>query len=132
MVSTNELRVALTVDDFDAAVDFYRQVLGAELSARWDQPRGSGGVFVIPRATLEILDREMAEAVDDFEVGRRVSGEVRLALGVEDAASTLAAAETAGAQVLGRTRTAPWGDDVARAVSPDGMQLTLFSSDKLH
>ncbi len=127
MVRTNELRVALTVDDFEATVEFYRQVLGAELSARWEQPQGNGGVFVVPRATLEILDREMAAAVDDFEVGRRVSGEVRLALGVEDAASTLAAAEAAGAAVLGPPRTAPWGDTVARAASPDGMQLTLFS-----
>lgn len=127
MARTTELRVALTTADYDAAVAFYAQVLGVELSAEWDQPRGRGGVFVLPRATLEILDEEMAAGVDAFEVGRRVSGEVRLAIGVADAEATTAEAEAAGALVLGRPRSAPWGDLVARVVSPEGMQLTLFS-----
>ena len=62
MVDTRELRVALAVDDFDAAVQSYAALLGTELSARWDQPRGRGGIFRLPQATLEILDGEMAAA----------------------------------------------------------------------
>lgn len=126
-VETRELRIALTVDDFEAAVAFYSGLLGLELTARWDKPAGNGGVFRLPRATLEILDPEMAEGVDTFEVGSRVSGPVRLALGVVDVEATTAAARTVGAQVLGGPKPAPWGDEVARVVSPDGMQLTLFS-----
>jgi len=73
-VDTHELRIALTVDDLDQAVAFYGKVLGRELAAQWDQPRGKGGVFVVAKATLEILHAEMAGGVDDFEVGHRVSG----------------------------------------------------------
>jgi lactoylglutathione lyase len=82
----------------------------------------------VPEATLEILDREMAAGVDDFEVGRWVSGGVRLALGVADARETAAEAEAAGARTLGAPQVAPWGDTVARVESPEGMQLTLFST----
>ena len=126
-VDTHELRIALTVDDFDQAVAFYGKVLGRELAAQWDQPRGKGGVFVVAKATLEILDAEMAAGVDDFEVGHRVSGRVRLALGVGDTDATMAAATSAGARALGGPKLAPWGDSVARIESPDGMLLTLFA-----
>lgn len=81
------------------------------------------------RVALEILDEEMAAGVDEFEVGRRVSGVVRLALGVADADETMAAALAAGARRLGDTRVAPWGDRLGRVESPAGMQLTLFSGE---
>lgn len=126
-VETHELRIALTVDDFQAAVAFYSAVLGQQLSRQWDQPAGKGGVFVVPKATLEVLDREMAAGVDDFEVGSHVSGPVRLALGVTNTNATVAAAVVAGAELVGPAQTAPWGDTVARVASPDGMQLTLFT-----
>lgn len=127
MIKTNELRVALTVDDFDAAVEFYRRVLGLELSARWTEPAGNVGVFALPRATLELLDAEAAAAVDAAEVGQRVSGPVRLALGVVDADATHAAAIEAGARLMGAVQQAPWGDRVGRVESPEGLQLTLFA-----
>ncbi len=127
MVETKELRVALTVEDFEAAVEFYGRVLGLALAAHWTQPAGNVGVFSIPRASLEILDAEAAAGVDDFEVGRRVSGQVRLALGVADAADTYAAAAGAGARHMGEVKVAPWGDRVGRVESPEGLQLTLFS-----
>jgi lactoylglutathione lyase len=126
-VETRELRIALTVEDFDAAVAFYGAVLGQELDTRWDQPAGNGGVFVVPRATLEILDAEMAAGVDEFEVGRPVSGPVRLAIGVADTPDSMAAALSAGADALGGPKASPWGDRVGRVETPDGMQLTLFS-----
>lgn len=126
-VETQELRIALTVDDWEAAISFYRAVLGRDLAAHWTQPAGNVGVFEVPRATLEVLDAEAAAGVDEFEAGQRVSGKVRLALGVADAVATTAAAEAAGARPLGGPKLAPWGDQVARVESPDGMQLTLFS-----
>jgi predicted enzyme related to lactoylglutathione lyase len=119
-VPTRESRIALTVDGFDAAAAFYGQVLGLELAARWDQPAGNGGIFEIERATLEILDGRMAEGVDDLEVGRRVSGPVRIALGVTSVDATTKAATDAGAELLGPVQDLPWGDRVARVVSPHG------------
>ena len=126
MSETRELRVALTVDDFEHAVEFYRRVLGVGLSARWTEPAGNVGVFTLPRATLELLDAEAAAGVDAAEVGRRVSGPVRLALEVADARASQAAAIEAGAQLMGEVRRAAWGDRVGRVESPEGMQLTLF------
>ena len=126
MTRTRELRVALTVDDFDGAIEFYRRVLGVELSARWTEPAGNVGVFSLPKATLEILDQEAAAGVDQAEAGARVSGAVRLALGVEDAAAAHSAAIEAGGRLVGDLRRAPWGDRVGRVESPQGMQLTLF------
>jgi catechol 2,3-dioxygenase-like lactoylglutathione lyase family enzyme len=107
-VETHELRIALTVDDFEAAVAFYGALLGLDLAMQWDQPAGKGGVFVVPKATLEILDREMAAGVDDFEVGSLVSGPVRLALGVADTDATIAASVAAGARLVGPAQSAPW------------------------
>jgi uncharacterized glyoxalase superfamily protein PhnB len=127
MTSTRELRLALTVEDFEAAVEFYRRVLGVELSARWTEPSGNVGVFSLPRATLEILDAEAAAGVDAVEVGRRVSGPVRLALGVADADAVHTTALAAGARLMGEVRTASWGDRVGRVETPQGLQLTLFS-----
>ena len=37
-----ELRVALTVNDFDAAVAFYRDALGLQEVLSWDSPHGRG------------------------------------------------------------------------------------------
>ena len=126
MIETHELRVALTVDDFERAVDFYRGVLGVGLSAHWTEPAGNVGVFSLPRETLELLDAEAAAGVDAAEVGRRVSGPVRLALGVADASASQAAAIEAGGRLMGEVRQATWGDRVGRVESPEGMQLTLF------
>jgi predicted enzyme related to lactoylglutathione lyase len=126
-VETHELRIALTVDDWEAAVEFYRAVLGQDLAAHWTQPAGNVGVFDVSRATLEILDQQAAAGVDALEAGRRVAGPVRLALGVADSDATTAAAEAAGAVVIGAPKLAPWGDRVARVEAPHGMLLTLFS-----
>ena len=40
-----ELRVALTVDDYEQAVAFYRDVLGLPVVFEWDAPEGSGAVL---------------------------------------------------------------------------------------
>src|SRR5438034_5818794 len=84
MSNVTELRVALTVEDFDQAVAFYRDALGLEQIADWSSATGRVVVLEAGRATLELFDRAQAESVDAIEAGRRVSGTVRLALQVED------------------------------------------------
>jgi lactoylglutathione lyase len=127
MAGVTELRIALTVQDFDQALAFYRDALGLEQIADWSS--GTGRVIVLDagRATLELLDEAQAETVDAIEAGRRVSGAVRLAVqvaGSEDLAARLVAA--GGAHVAPPVLT-PWGDRNARVQAPDGMQLTLFT-----
>jgi methylmalonyl-CoA/ethylmalonyl-CoA epimerase len=123
----SELRVALTVADFDAAVAFYRDVLGLEQLADWSSEDGRVVVLAAGRATLELFDEAQARAVDAVEAGRRVSGAVRLALEVPDSEEAARRLVAAGAERVAPPVTTPWGDRNARVRAPDGMQLTLFT-----
>src|SRR6478752_8301080 len=83
-----ELRVVLTVPDFDEAVAFYRDALGFEQLADWSGEDGRVILLDAGRATLELFDERQAESVDRIEAGKRVSGPVRLAIEVEDLDAT--------------------------------------------
>ena len=121
-----ELRVALTVDDFEAALAFYRDTLGLTLLEAWSD---DGRVVLLDagRATLELLDARHAAAVDEIEVGRRVAGPVRLALEVEDSAAMSERLQEAGATHIAGPVVTPWRHSNVRLEAPDGMQLTLFT-----
>jgi methylmalonyl-CoA/ethylmalonyl-CoA epimerase len=123
-----ELRVALTVADFDEAVAFYRDALGLAQLADWSSETGRIVLLTGGRATLELLDEAQAETVDEIEAGRRVSGTVRLALEVADSEAAARRLVAAGAEQLAPPVTTPWGDRNVRLRAPDGMQLTLFAS----
>ena len=128
MANVTELRVALTVEDFDRAVAFYRDALGLEQIADWSSDTGRVVVLEAGRATLELFDSAQAESVDAIEAGRRVSGTVRLALQVGDSAEVAARLVAVGAERVAEPVTTPWGDRNARVKAPDGMQLTLFTT----
>ncbi len=128
MAEVHELRVALTVPDFDEALAFYRDSLGLEQIADWSSGDGRVVVLAAGRATLELFDEQQAETVDRIEAGRRISGTVRLALEVTDSESTARRLVAAGAEEVAPPVTTPWGDRNARLQAPDGMQLTLFMS----
>lgn len=122
-----ELRFAYTVENYDEAVRFYRDVLGLHVIQEWDEPTGSGAILDAGRATLELLSVSQSELVDRVEVGELVSGPVRLALEVEDSDETAKALASAGAQKIGGPVITPWSHKNVRLRAPDGMQLTLFS-----
>jgi catechol 2,3-dioxygenase-like lactoylglutathione lyase family enzyme len=128
MGNVTELRVALTVEDFDQALAFYRDALGLEQIADWSSATGRVVVLEAGRATLELFDSAQAESVDAIEAGRRVSGTVRFALEVEDSEDMAERLVAAGAARVAPPVTTPWGDRNARVQAPDGMQLTLFST----
>ena len=127
MAAPTEFRVVLTVPDFDRAVAFYRDALGLEQVADWSGENGRVVLLEAGRATLELFDESQAAYVDEVEAGRRVSGPVRLAVGVTDSEETARRLAAAGAEEVAAPVTAPWGDRNARVQAPDGMQLTLFS-----
>ena len=122
-----ELRVVLTVPDFDEAVAFYRDALGLEQIADWSGEDGRVILLEAGRATIELFDERQAESVDRIEAGRRVSGPVRLAWEVEDIDSATQRLVAAGAKAEAPPVVPPWGGRNARLRTPDGMQLTLFS-----
>jgi catechol 2,3-dioxygenase-like lactoylglutathione lyase family enzyme len=121
------LRVVLTVPDFDKAVAFYRDVLGLEQLADWSGGDGRVILLDVGHATLELFDERQAESVDRIEAGRRVSGPVRLALEVEDPDGNAQRLVLAGATAEAPPVVPPWGGRNVRLRTPDGMQLTLFS-----
>ena len=124
-----ELRVALTVADFDEALRFYRDALGLEQLADWSSETGRVILLGAGRATLELLDESQAETVDAIEAGTRVSGSVRLALEVANSDETARRLVNAGGEQVAPAVTTPWGDRNARVRAADGMQLTLFTVD---
>ncbi|HEY3550748.1 MAG TPA: VOC family protein [Gaiellaceae bacterium] len=120
------LRVVLTVPDFDEAVGFYRDAVGLEQLADWSGEDGRVILLDVGHATLELFDERQAESVDRIEAGRRVSGQVRLALEVEDVDATAQHLVGAGATAEAAPVVPPWGGRNARLRTPDGLQLTLF------
>ena len=122
-----DLRIVLTVPDFDRAVAFYRDTLGLEQLADWSGEDGRVILLEAGRATIELFDQRQAESVDRIEAGRRVSGPVRLALEVDDLDATAQRLIAAGAEAVAEPVVPPWGGRNARLRTPDGLQLTLFS-----
>lgn len=124
----HELRVAVTAPDHEAAVAFYRDVVGMSQLADWTSSDGKVVVLDGGRATLELIDEAQAGYVDANEVGRRIAGQIRLALEVDDAASLAERMRTNGAVLLGKGPVdTPWGDRNVRLSAPAELQLTLFT-----
>jgi methylmalonyl-CoA/ethylmalonyl-CoA epimerase len=129
MTGVTELRVTLTVEDFDQALAFYRDALGLEQVADWSSESGRVVALDAGRATLELFDQAQAESVDAIEAGRRVSGTVRFAIRVADSEGMARRLVAAGAAQVAPPVITPWGDRNARVQAPDGMQLTLFTAE---
>jgi len=127
MANVTELRVALTVKDFDQALTFYRDTLGLEQLADWSSETGRVVVLGAGQATLELLDHAQAETVDAIEAGRRIAGTVRLAMNVADSQEIAQRLVAAGAVQVAPPVMTPWGDRNARVQTPEGVQLTLFT-----
>jgi lactoylglutathione lyase len=123
-----EMRLVVTVDDYDAALRFYRDALGLrELGTFAD---GGGRVAILDggRATLELSDRAHAEHIDRLEVGRRVAGHIRVAFAVTDARGATHALVGAGARLVAAPVETPWRSLNSRLEAPGNLQLTLFEA----
>ena len=121
-----ELRLALTVERYEEAVAFYRDLLGLPVLESFEGP-GGGVVLDAGRATLELLSVGQAELVDEIEVGSRVAGPVRVALEVADSAELASRLAAGGAEPLADPVVTPWSHRNVRLRAPDGLQLTLFT-----
>jgi NAD(P)-dependent dehydrogenase (short-subunit alcohol dehydrogenase family) len=127
-----ELRVALTVDNFETARKLYQDGLQLPTVKAWDTPEGRGIVLDAGRGTIELLDHADSAYTDEVEAGRRISGQVRLALEVSDIVEAARGLEQSGAMVVHPPVQTSWGSPSQRlqASEPEGMQLTLFQLPK--
>ena len=128
MLPVLELRVAITTEDFERLANFYRQGLGLEPAQAWPGDQGRALVFDLGRATLEVFDEKQAQTVDQIEVGRRISGQVRFALQVPDLEAATERLIAHGATRVHPPVDTPWGDRNVRFQDPDGMQITLYQA----
>ncbi|HKO75245.1 MAG TPA: VOC family protein [Gaiellaceae bacterium] len=127
MGPVRELRVAVTAENYEEALAFYRDALGLPVVESWENEGGSGAILDAGRATLEVLSRSQVDYLDEIEAGGTPSGPVRFALEVEDSVASAEVLEAAGAERLGGPVVTPWQHRNVRLRAPDGMQLTLFT-----
>lgn len=121
-----ELRVAITTEDYERLARFYSDGFGLEPDQFWSSDQGRSLVLNMGQATLEVFDEKQAETIDEIEVGRRVSGQIRFAIQVPDLEATMERALAHGATEVHPPVVTPWGDYNARLEDPDGLQITLF------
>ncbi len=121
-----EMRIALTVKDYEKSVKFYCEGLGIEPAAIWNNGDGKALMLNMGNATFEVFDENQAKLIDDMEAGKRVSGQVRFALQVPDLESAMKRLIEHGAILVHEPIMTPWGDYNVRLQDPDGMQITLY------
>jgi uncharacterized glyoxalase superfamily protein PhnB len=122
------MRLVVETPDYDEALAFYRDVLGApeELTVH-----GENGekvtILDVGRATLELSNPAQVEYIDEVEVGRRrVSPRLRVAFEVADAEAVTNDLVAAGAELVAPPTRTPWNSLNARLEAPASLQLTVF------
>jgi uncharacterized glyoxalase superfamily protein PhnB len=122
-----QMRLVVEAADYDGAVAFYRDVLGA---AEEVVVHGDGGekvtILDVGRATLEISNPAQVAMIDDVEVGRRVSPRLRVAFEVTDAGGVTVELVEGGAELIAAPTVTPWNSLNARLSAPAGLQITVF------
>jgi catechol 2,3-dioxygenase-like lactoylglutathione lyase family enzyme len=122
-MSVRQLRLVVAAEDYAAAVEFYRDVLG--LPER-EAIAGPGGAHVTildaGRATLELANPAQRAYIDEVEVGRSVAPRLRVAFEVDD----VRAVPTTGAVQVAPPTVTPWNSLNSRLDAPGGLQITLF------
>jgi predicted enzyme related to lactoylglutathione lyase len=122
-----QLRVVVEAEDFDAALRFYRDVLGLTEQAAFEG-EGEARVAILDagRATLELANPAQKRMIDAVEVGRDVAPRIRLAFEVADTSTATRDLVAAGATVVAEPTETPWRSLNSRLDAPAGLQITLF------
>jgi catechol 2,3-dioxygenase-like lactoylglutathione lyase family enzyme len=122
-----QLRVVVEVDDFDAAVAFYRDELGMPEEFMLDSGDDARVIALqAGRATLELVTPNQRRLIDQLEVGRNVSPRIRIALEVADVDTTTTRMIDAGAEQVAQPTETPWRSRNSRLDAPGPVHLTLF------
>ncbi len=122
-----QLRLVVEADDHEAAVAFYRDVLGLPEEAAFEGEDGARVVILdAGRATLELANPAQKRMIDEVEVGRQVSPRMRVAFEVADAAETTDRLVAGGADLVASPTETPWRSLNARLDAPAGLHVTVF------
>lgn len=127
-----QLRLVLETDDLDAALAFYRDVVGLPEREAYSEEDGARvHILEVPSATLELANPQQVRFIDRSEAGREGVSHpypltVRVALEVPDAAAASADWVAGGATQVAPPVETPWRSLNARLEAPGGMQITAF------
>jgi uncharacterized glyoxalase superfamily protein PhnB len=123
-----QLRLIIETDDFDEAVQFYRDVLGMS-----EQPAfatiGDDRVSILHAgiATIELATPTHVRNIDAIERAPMTEGPtLRIALEVEDTERAVISASEYGAETLAPPTRTPYQTVNARVQGPAGWQVTFF------
>jgi predicted enzyme related to lactoylglutathione lyase len=131
-MTVSQLRLVLETDDLDAALAFYRDVVGLrEREAYAEEDGARVHILEIPSATLELANPQQVRFIDRSETGRegvahRYPLTVRVAFEVADADAAAEDWVAGGAQQVAPPTETPWRSRNARFEAPGGMQITAF------
>lgn len=125
--AVRQLRVVVEAEDYDAAVAFFRDVLGMTEQAAISG-EGDARVTILDagRATLEIANPAQKRFIDEVEVGRQVAPKIRLAFEVGDTPAVTARLVAAGAEQVAPPTPTPWRSLNSRLDAPGGLHITVF------
>ncbi len=106
---------------------FYRDALGLT-EEFFVESEGDALVMALQagRATLEIVNPKQRRLIDELEVGREVSRNIRVAFEVRNARLKTDELASAGAELIAPPTETPWGSLNSRLEAPAGLQITLF------
>ena len=122
-----QMRLVVEASDYDQAVAFYRDVLGAREELVVDSEGGAKVTILdVGRATLELSNPAQVAMIDDVEVGWRVSPRLRVAFEVADAESVTHDLVDGGAELIAAPTLTPWQSLNSRLSAPAGLQITVF------
>ncbi len=125
-MGVRELRLVVTVDDYDEALRFYRDVLGLREIGAFDDGGGRVSILDAGRATLELSDVPHAEHIDTPRGGPAGRGADPGGARGDEVDAATAALVAGGATLLAAPVQTPWGSLNSRLDAPAGLQLTLF------
>ena len=125
--SVRQLRLVVEAEDYDAAVAFYRDVLGLSEQAAYEG-EGDAKVMILNAglATLEISNPAQVRMIDRVEAEGKPSARIRIAFEVDDSPSVTNDLVEAGAELIAEPRETPWRSVNSRLDAPAGLQLTVF------
>jgi len=122
-----QMRLVVEAADYEQAVAFYRDVLGAPEELAVESGDGARVTILdMGRATLEISNPAQVALIDEVEVGRRVSPRLRVAFEVSDAEGVTRDLVDGGAELIADPTETPWQSLNSRLSAPAELQITVF------
>jgi catechol 2,3-dioxygenase-like lactoylglutathione lyase family enzyme len=125
-MTVRQLRLVVEAEDYDAAVAFYRDVLGMPEEEAFSTGDARVAILDAGRATLEIANPAQKRYIDEVEVGRDVAPTLRVAFEVDDGPAVTARLVAAGATKVAPPTVTPWRSVNSRLEAPAGLQITVF------